>query len=297
MEQTAIQLKEFKPALAGYIRGSLDLLGRSLVPDDDAIHDIRVLMKRFRATIRLLKPILDDETYRREYLAGREVGRILCSWRETSVLRKTVKSLKKENPGLFIKLRDNEKIQELLRKPYSSWEMVAEKSESIKTIGTQLTKAQYRIRFISLRSPDTQLLIDELERNYLIASAAYLDCRNNPKQELLHEFRKKSKTFLYQLYFFRPLDAPAIKSLEKKLDSLTQDLGKCNDLAQIMTELGYKYKSDNSPAMDELAVVIRDWQDKYLLKVWGTAYRIFCPGQSMRELSAFKTAATRSKAV
>lgn len=297
MEQTAIQLKEFKPALAGYIRGSLDLLGRSLVPDDDAIHDIRVLMKRFRATIRLLKPILDDESYRREYLAGREVGRILCSWRETSVLRKTVKTLKKENPDLFIKLRDNEKIQELLRKPYSSWEIVAEKSESIKAIGTQLTKAQYRIRFLSLRAPDTHLLTDELERNYLIASSAYLDCRNNPKQELLHEFRKKSKTFLYQLYFFRPVDSSAIKSLEKKLDSLTQDLGKCNDLSQIMTELGYKYKSENIPAMDELAVVIRDWQDKYLLKVWATAYRIFCPGQSMSELFAFKTDANRSKAV
>ncbi len=98
------------------------LLAQLPVPDDDAIHDIRVMMKRQRATIKLVRPLLEEEAFnRREYLAGREVGRILCSWREMSVLYKTAKALKKENPKLFLKLWDNEKIQNLLRKPYSTW--------------------------------------------------------------------------------------------------------------------------------------------------------------------------------
>ncbi|MCK7532940.1 MAG: hypothetical protein MZV63_18825 [Marinilabiliales bacterium] len=32
---------------------------------------------------------------------------------------------------------------------------------------------------------------------------AYIKCRNQPEPRLLHEFRKKSKTFLYQLVYFR----------------------------------------------------------------------------------------------
>ena len=53
METDPVMIKEIKPALTDYIRESLTLLGQSPFPDDDAIHDIRVLMKRQRATVRL----------------------------------------------------------------------------------------------------------------------------------------------------------------------------------------------------------------------------------------------------
>jgi CHAD domain-containing protein len=279
-EKETKQLREIKPAMTGYIRDSLVLLGQLPVPDDAAIHDIRVLMKRQRATVKLVKPLLDEKSYRREYLAGREVGRILSSWREMSVLYKTAKALKKENPKLFIKLWDNEKIQNLLRKPYSTWTNAGEQSKSVKVIRVQLNKAQYRVRFLNLKELDISLLLEELGRSYLIAAKAYLDCRNDPRQRLVHEFRKKSKTLMYQLYYFRHLNQPAIKSLEKKLDYLTQNLGKYNDLAQITGMIGYKYGNPgNSAVMDELAVVIRDKQDKYLSKVWPTAYRVFAPGK------------------
>jgi CHAD domain-containing protein len=287
-EKEPKQPREIKPALSGYIRDSLVLLSQLPVPDDDAIHDIRVLMKRQRASIRLVKPLLAEEAYRREYLAGREVGRILCSWREMSVLYKTARVLKKENPKLFLKLWDNEKIQSLLRKPFSNWRTAGEQSKSVKEIRARLLKAQYRVRFLNLKDPDIQLLLEELERNYLIAAQAYLACRNEPRQRLLHEFRKKSKTFMYQLYYFRTLNQPAIKSLEKKLDYLTQNLGKYNDLTQITDLFGYKYGNPgNSAVMDELAVVIRDKQDRYLSKVWPTAYRIFTPGKNLGDLLGF----------
>lgn len=287
-EKETKQFREIKPALTGYLRDSLVLLNQLPVPDDDAIHDIRVMMKRQRATIKLVKPLLAEEAYRREYLAGREVGRILCSWREMSVLYKTAKALKKENPKLFLKLWDNEKIQSLLRKPYSTWTDAGEQSKSVKEIRALLNKAQYRVRFLNLKEPDISLLLEELGRNYLIAAKAYLDCRNDPRQKLLHEFRKKSKTIMYQLCYFRPLNQRAIKSLEKKLDYLTQNLGKYNDLAQIRDMIGYKYGNPgNTAVMDELAVVIRDKQDKYLSKVWPSAYRIFAPGKNPGDFPGF----------
>jgi hypothetical protein len=69
---------------------------------------------------------------------------------------------------------------------------------------------------------------------------------------------------------------------------MTQNLGKYNDLAQITDLIGYKYgNSDNNALMDELAVVIRDKQDRYLLKVWPSAYRIFSPGKNLGDLLGF----------
>jgi CHAD domain-containing protein len=134
-----------------------------------------------------------------------------------------------------------------------------------------------------------QVLLKELEITYNLVSEIYLSCRNNPKPENLHEFRKKAKDFLYQLYIFRPLNSSVIKALEKELDSLTQNLGKFNDINQIIKDLGYNYKAGNNlPAMDELVIMLRETQDRYLAKVWPTAYPIFCPGKRLVNILGFK---------
>ena len=276
---------EIKASMLECINGSLILLSQKPLPDGNAIHDIRVMMKRQRAAVRLVKPLLDESVYRREYLAGRETGRILSSWRESNVLRKTIKALRKDHPELFTKLWDNETVQNLLRKPYATWEQAGVQAKTVSQVTEQLTKSRYRIRFLSLNEPDFRLLLGELGQSYLASARAYLDCRNNPKPRLLHEFRKKSKTLMYQLDFFRHLNPPAVKALEKRLDTMTRNLGKYNDLDQILAILGYKYRDPaNSDVEDELALVIRDRQDSYLMKVWPAAYRIFTPGKKLQDL-------------
>jgi len=277
--------KNLKTSMAGYLSGSLAMLALRPVPDDAAIHDVRVLMKKHRATIRLVKPLLDEDVFRREYLDGRGTGRILALWRESAVLRKTMKMLKKDNPELFVKLHDNTKVQDLLRKPYSTWDQAGELAKTVSEVNTHLKKALYRLRFISLNEPDMRVLLGELGNSHAAASAAYLACRNKPSAPLLHKFRKKSKTFMYQLVFFRHLSQKPVRQLEKKLAVLTQNLGRYNDLAQIMTLTGYRLgASENGAADDELAIVIRDRQDRYLAKVWPVAYRIFAPGIKLQDL-------------
>ena len=101
MELDYVKLKDIKPALTGYIKASQLLLKKSPSPDEDAVHDIRVFMKKARAAARLLSTQVDDELFIKENLAYREIGQLMTSWRESSVQRKTLKSLKKENPDLF----------------------------------------------------------------------------------------------------------------------------------------------------------------------------------------------------
>jgi CHAD domain-containing protein len=284
-----VKLKDIKPALSGYISDSLALLERSDLPDEDAVHDIRVLMKKARATLRLLKTQSNDGFFDREYLVYREIGRLLTTWRECSVHRKAMKMLGKENPGLFARLEDNEQIKCLLSGIDSPLEASPEVSAKIGQIHESLKKASYRLRFESLGVLDPQLLLKELEQTYIVVSEEYLRCRNYPKPECLHELRKRSKDFLYQLYYFRPLNSQVIKRLEKKLDLLAQNLGKYNDLTQIIRISGYKYGSaENTPALNELIIVIKNKQDRYLSKIWPVAYEIFCPGQKLLNVLGFK---------
>jgi len=289
MELDYVKLRDIKPALSGYIREAESILRTGGFPDEKSVHDVRVLMKKARSVLRIIAPQLNPEFTDREFKALREVGRIMSSWRETSVIRKSLKELKKKHPDIFSRLRDNERLTALNKKP----EYIAESSEaekrSLAGINEILNKSGYRIRFEPMNNLDPQLLLKELEMTFNRVTNNYLICRNKPGRCKLHELRKSSKDFLYQLWFFRPLNAPVIKTLEKKLDTIAQNLGKYNDLSLVIMELGYRYEyTANPPVLDELVVVIREEQDKYLSKVWPVAHKIFCPGLKLANLLGFK---------
>jgi CHAD domain-containing protein len=289
MEFDYVKLKKIKPSIAGYIRESQAMLKVEPAPDEGVIHDVRVFMKKSRAALKLVAPQLDKESVAKDIVALREVGRKMCAWRETSVLRKNLKEMKKEFPDILSQLAENEKINFIIKKP----DTITEASEVLKAelegINELLRKTGFRIRFQSMNKIDPHLLIGELEGTYRVVVDIYLICRNNPRPDKLHEFRKKAKDFLYQLSFFRALNPKTIKTLENKLDNLTQNLGRYNDLTQLVKALDYEYSVNRYiPAMDELVIRIREKQDRYLLKIWPTAYEVFCPGQKLVNVLGFK---------
>ncbi|MGD0582672.1 MAG: CHAD domain-containing protein [Bacteroidales bacterium] len=289
MELDYVKLKEVKPVISGYISEALFLMKRAPVPDDAAVHDIRVLMKKSRAVMKLLATHLDPGLFQKEYITFRDIGRALCSFRETSVHRKTLKGLKKMHRELFSRLTENEKIGTLLKKNDIHAEIPAGVRASLDITIDMLSRAAFRIRFLSLDNLDPRVLLQELEKSYKIVCQDYVDCRNTLKPAHLHQLRKRLKDFLYQLYFFRPLNPVIIKSLEKKIDGLSQDLGGYNDLTQLLEAIDYKISEQGkSPAMDELMIIIRNKQDVYLSKIWPVAYKIFCPGQQLLNVLGFK---------
>lgn len=284
-----MKLREIKPALTGYIRESQILMKKSEMPEETVVHDVRVLMKKSRALMKLVAPQLTDGFNDRDITALREVGRIMRSWREKSVQRKTLKEFRKKYPDIFSRLSQNEQIRLLLEKKDNIPEDPSEIKSTIEKIEELLSKTSFRIRFQSMNKIEPQILIKELDQSYIRVVNVYLECRNNPRPKSLHEFRKRTKDFLYQLYIFKPLNPSVIKSLEKKLDSIGNNLGKYNDLNQIIKVLGYKFDPESErTALDELIIKIRDAQDSSLAKVWPSAYQIFCPGQKLVNVLGFK---------
>ena len=59
------------------------------------MHDARKGFKRLRATVRLARGALGEETYRRENVAFRDAGRCLAGVRDASVLIETLDALEK----------------------------------------------------------------------------------------------------------------------------------------------------------------------------------------------------------
>lgn len=289
MESALVKLKQIKPLISGYIRESQILLKKSAVPDDRTVHDVRVLMKKARSLLKLTAHLADNPLYQRDMDALRNVGKILRFRRDTSVHRKSLKELKKENQEIFKNLNEHTRLQHLLEKPRLIDEVTAEMEFSIGQINELLNKTNYRIRFQSMSRIDPHALLRELEFTYMRATNAYIRCRNNQKPVSIHKFRKVVKDFRYQLFIFRSLNPSTVRNLEKKLENLTINLGKFNDLVQVIKALGYKYdKKANSPSLDELILKIHEKQDKYLNRVWSSSFKIFCPGQKLVNVLGFK---------
>lgn len=287
MDSETLKISEIKPVLSGYIREAQFLLKKAPIPDDRAVHDVRVAMKKARAVTKLVSCYLSAEDFEKDYYAFREVGRLTRLWRETSVHRKTLRALKAGHPDLFTLLGTNEKLNSLMADPVAqaSPEHLRNDLENIDSI---LVKAGFRIRFRNMGNYDSGNIISELDKTYHRVVRAYIRARINPKPENLHTFRKRAKDFLYQLFFFRSFNEAGVRSLERKLDGLTQALGKFNDLAQLIDVLGYKFSGDDSDAIiDELIIIIKGEQDKYLLKIWPVAYKIFSPGQKLANILGF----------
>jgi CHAD domain-containing protein len=287
MEPDFVRLREIKPALSGYLREAQFLMKQSEVPGEKVVHDLRVLMKKSRALLKLVSPQLENAFDDRDMAALKEVGQLTRKWRETSVLRKLLKELKKENQEIFERLKDNNNLNKLLEKNEINAETSKYLTDTITQINSLLSKTSYRIRFQTMNAINPQVLLRELDITYKKVAVLYVSCRNKPKSSSLHKLRKCAKDFLFQLYIFKPLNPSKIKSLEKQLEDMTQNLGKYNDLSQIIEILEYNCKA-SQPAMDELVLKIRDAQDKYLSKVWPEAHQIFCPGKNLVNVLGFK---------
>jgi len=289
MESGYVKLKQIKPLVSGYIRESQILLKRSALPDDKTVHDVRVLMKKSRSLLKLMAGHNDNSLYQKDIDALRNVGKILRLQRDTSVYRKTLKEMRKENQEIFKNLNKHSGIQHLLEKQNITREGFPEMNYSSGEIDDLLNKTYYRIRFYSMSQVDPRLLLRELESTYLMVTNAYLRCRNDQKPKSIHKFRKVAKDFRYQLFIFRSLNTSKVRNLEKKLETLTVNLGKFNDLVQVVKALGYKYdKMNNSASLDELILKIREKQDRYLTRVWSSSFKIFRPGQKLVNVLGFK---------
>jgi CHAD domain-containing protein len=289
MGSDIIKIREIKPVLSEYISKSRELLKKAAVPDEDAIHDIRVLMKKSRAVLRLAGAVNSTGLPDRDLQSLKRVGQIMCHWRDKSVHRKTLKELRKKYHSIFSKVESDEKIAALMRKPEATAGPDEEMKSGIKEIDDLLNKTYFRIRFNDMQKIEPAFLLDKLELSFETVRSLYLECRNTPKPETIHKFRKRSKDLLYQIYFFRPVNPSKVKSVEKRLEKLTMNLGKYNDLYQMLKAIGYVYPNEPGlPALDELVIKIREIQDDCLSKVWKDAYYCFCPGKILFDLVGFK---------
>jgi hypothetical protein len=81
------------------VEGALALIERPTGEPDEDTHEIRISIKRLRALLLLIRPVVADKSFERENARLRNAARRLAVSRDTAVARKTLLALAKSADG------------------------------------------------------------------------------------------------------------------------------------------------------------------------------------------------------
>jgi CHAD domain-containing protein len=208
--------------------------GRKL---DEAVHETRKRLKRLRASLRLERFAIGDETYRRENAVFRDLGKRLSAPRDASVLTQTLDVLTDrfadelpadQMSALHDRFEENHKraVTKLRRN-----------RAGVDAVRAELEEARVRSASWKYDSDGFDALRPGLQRIYRRGRRSMRAVADEPSDEHLHEWRKRAKDLWHALQILRPAAPKRMKARAKRAHRLSDLLGDDHDLAVLREHL------------------------------------------------------------
>jgi len=188
----------------------------------DRVHDARRRLKRLRALLELVGSQMDDDLVTREQIAYRNLSRKLGLARDADVALETFDELAIEVIGPIDAMRD------LL--------VTASQRQRKRTLSAdKLAALAAQIRVCSHTLVKQKIADDGWDSIALTMGHSYQKARDAyrakaDKQEAMHDWRKFTKTLMYQLTLIRKAAPKPISKLIPQLARLAELLGHFQDL-------------------------------------------------------------------
>jgi CHAD domain-containing protein len=234
---------EFVPdGLRRIARGQLDagveeLAGQPNRRLDEAVHETRKRLKRLRAALRLERSAIGAETYRRENAAFRELGKRLSAPRDAMVLIETLDALTERfrdelPPDATGPLRA--RFEQAHKRALTR---LRRDEARIEAVRGELEEARERSAAWTFDAEGFEALRPGLERIYRRGRRGMRAAAEEPSDERLHEWRKRSKDLWHAVQILRPAGPKRMKQLAKRAHRLSDLLGDDHDLAVLRAQV------------------------------------------------------------
>lgn len=212
-------------------RASAELTDPELDPAK-AVHQARKRLKKLRSLLRLVRPVLGREVYKRWNQRFRDLGRSLASARDADVLLQTLDELAEA-------MRVNAAAPDLsaLRRELSapSGQEVGDDSRDLKTrmaaVAEDLRAAREEMIYLSIDGKRFEPLGAGLQRTHARGRKALRKTRESPTDARFHEWRKRVKDHWYHSRLLMDVWPSLMKPYAKEMKRLSDLLGDDHDLA------------------------------------------------------------------
>lgn len=221
------------------------------LPRDEAIHDARKRLKRVRALLQLVRPVVKKSLRRSEDAALRDVARPLSELRDVKVQIETLEKVAPDDAVVAVR-------QELTDRKRS-----LDDQNPLETAAASIQKALLRVSNWTAVPNRWASVGKGLRRTYRRARRAYADAIRQPTVEKRHEWRKQAKYLRYQLEVLRPLAPETLDDLVFQAEKLGELLGDDHDLAVLRQTLLAKPGQCDRPELFAAIDQRRDelWQE------------------------------------
>jgi CHAD domain-containing protein len=249
------RLKLQEPIAQGVRRIALEqieIAEAKLASKDDvaaSVHDARRCLKRLRALLRLIRPALDEDLYRREAERLSGTGRLLSGVRDLDVMRQTLSKLESrfgEMPG---------GATERLRKLLADGQSLGRRSGAEGRRQALQRLGQTRKLFTGKVIAEVELghLIAGLGRTYRKARKAFHDAYRAPSDESFHAWRKQVQLHWRHMLLLSRGWPEALSARASEAKDVSQLLGEDHDHSILMAFAGEDAASAIKP--EDLAAV------------------------------------------
>jgi hypothetical protein len=166
---------------------------------DEAVHEARKSFKKLRAVLRLVRPVVDERSYREENTCFRDAGRPLTEVRDAKILIETLDHIAEHFKEHVVGRSFDEVRRELQKKLRVVRKRVLDEQDAFAVVAKAVRQAHGRVKAWA-DVPNKWMAVGEgLKDVYRRAGDAHEEAIADPTVETLHEWRKQAKYLRYQL--------------------------------------------------------------------------------------------------
>lgn len=209
--------------------------GQKILKDEDdidqAIHEVRKVLKRLRALVRLIRDDLGETQYKSANIAFRDAGRLLSGARDQYVFRQCLEEIR-SGYGKYLKVRVFKSLETRLQEQHNLELASLEKDKSdIDEVRKTLEEMVTEVKSWELKDTGFDNIGSSIARVYHRGHSALQTVMENPDPHKYHEWRKRVKYLYYQFGYIRALWPRRMQATEESLGTLAGLLGQDHDYA------------------------------------------------------------------
>lgn len=238
MKKPEVCLHTDEPLGAGILRVAENLIDsitdsgeKPKQEEGEYVHSVRTTIKRLRALLRLIRPVVGETFFNRENERLRNAGRRLAVARDTEVARETLKTLSVSDGP------EKQAVAAALAGLESKSGTRTDISDSLNEIRKDLEQTKRNLQHLPLVSGEWEVVEPGLQDVYRQSRKRMDRALHNGGDEAFHKWRIRVKNLLYELELLEPVWPKQMDKMTAQLSKLQDKIGCDHDIAVLKSLL------------------------------------------------------------
>lgn len=232
MKKPEVCLHTDEPLGAGIVRVGENLIDsitnsgeRAKPKESEYVHSVRTAIKRLRALLRLIRPVVGEAFFSRENGRLRNAGRRLAVARDTEVARETLQTLPVSDGP------EKQAVASALVGLESKNGTRTDISDALNTIRQGLEQTKRNLQQLQLANGEWEVVEPGLRNVYRQSRKRMDTALHDGGDEAFHKWRIRVKNLLYGLEFLEPVWPKRMDKMAARLSKLQDKIGCDHDIA------------------------------------------------------------------